>query len=93
MSHSDGLADVDIVFAGPIDWEAFGDTPDFFTVGSASWDDDQSRWSAAVMLLNLDNLRTTYDEFIKHVFSEEALANGLLFGTGLRDVIAIDAAI
>ena len=74
-------ADADLVFLRDVRREDFGAgaDPAYFTMG-AEFAEPPIYGNAGVMLLNLEGLRKTYDQFVDWTFSEANVQRGLHFG-------------
>ena len=85
-------ADVDVLFADDVQVSDFGEKPPkFFTMGAESTGTlislhnarigrSVQLGNAGVMLMNVDGLQRTHEGFVKWLFSQRNLANGMHFG-------------
>eukprot|EP00316_Scyphosphaera_apsteinii_P023193 CAMPEP_0119303636 /NCGR_PEP_ID=MMETSP1333-20130426/5036_1 /TAXON_ID=418940 /ORGANISM="Scyphosphaera apsteinii, Strain RCC1455" /LENGTH=617 /DNA_ID=CAMNT_0007306367 /DNA_START=214 /DNA_END=2064 /DNA_ORIENTATION=- len=78
-------ADVDVLFLAPLSLTDFLPAPAFYAVGSDEMDDEQGNTlglafgNAGVMLMNVEALRRTHDEFIAWTFQDKHVKNALHF--------------
>jgi lipopolysaccharide biosynthesis glycosyltransferase len=86
--------DADVMFTNSVDWNAFGDPPQYFTMGVESGREEDSLdghlyGNAGVMLMNVTKLRDSYFRFVEAIFSEEIVNKGLHFGREVQDLNAV----